>query len=169
MNHRIRARERRRRRRSIAPAGSRCEARPSRTSPRRDVRPCARAGRLLESPARGDLCVVEKTVGVVRESGPDLGAGSGCQPHAAGSAVQIQGHPGTPRSRRADAAAAGFRPHPDCLRTRARNRSSTTTPILRSGRCALSSASAGVVSTQSPRERRRITAIREPDGSRSSK
>src|SRR6266404_6010205 len=51
----------------------------------------------------------------------------------------------------------------------AAKRGSTSTVILRSGRCCLSRESAGVVSTQSPSERRRITTIREPDGSRSSR
>src|SRR5258706_6887672 len=49
------------------------------------------------------------------------------------------------------------------------NRGSTTTRTQRSGRCALSRASAGVVSTQSPSDRNRITAIRERGGRRSSK
>src|SRR5262249_15598601 len=48
----------------------------------------------------------------------------------------------------------------------AEKRSSTTTPMRRSGRWALSSARAGVVRTQSPSYRKRITAIREPGATR---
>src|SRR5271155_4929153 len=48
-------------------------------------------------------------------------------------------------------------------------RGSTMTLILRSGRWRLRRDRAGVVRTQSPRDRKRITAIREPDGKRSSK
>src|SRR5271168_4099843 len=48
-------------------------------------------------------------------------------------------------------------------------RGSTITLIFRSGRYCLRRERAGVVRTQSPRDRRRITAIREPDGKRSSK
>src|SRR5579864_249145 len=51
----------------------------------------------------------------------------------------------------------------------AAKRGSTTTMIRRSGRWARRRARAGVVNTQSPRDRRRITAIRAPDGSRSNK
>src|SRR5579863_1075358 len=45
--------------------------------------------------------------------------------------------------------------------------SSTTMPIRRSGRACFRSASAGVVSTQSPRERKRMTATRAPGARRS--
>src|ERR1035437_9913758 len=48
-------------------------------------------------------------------------------------------------------------------------RGATRRLILRSGRWCLRRERAGVVRTVSPRDRRRITAIREPDGKRSSK
>src|SRR3984957_20492678 len=48
-------------------------------------------------------------------------------------------------------------------------RGSTITLIFKSGRWFLSSERAGGVRTQSPRDRRRITAIREPGGKRSTR
>src|SRR5580692_749047 len=51
----------------------------------------------------------------------------------------------------------------------AANRGSTITVNRKSGRNCFSSVRAGVVSTQSPSDRSRITAIRAPEGRRSSK
>ncbi len=110
-----------------------------------------------------NLVGIKKTIAMVRESRAKFRARRRRHPHAARAAVKIQHQIGARHASR------GSRRRPDCLRKSRQIAARRSRETSRSGRYCLSSASAGVVSTQSPRDRRRITAIREPDGSRSSR
>ena len=114
-----------------------------------------------------DPHVVDELLAEVPEAGAIARAGELRHPGAARAAVKIQAELRPEAAQRAAVREAESRPDRDCLRRCRGSDLSTTIARRRSGRQRFRMSSAGVVRTQSPRDRSRRMATRLPRGKHS--